>query len=221
MDWLRKILDLRSYEEDLRNDYSVRWINLYDSLKSEKKDLEEKIANDTSMDVQELNDQLNEIKFQLKKDKNSFLRSKKKDLFTQESTGIRNIKSWADLAKKRSAQIARQHAEDAEMAQRLADVAGVDDVDDMIDPFDPAVTAAVQQATRQRLADEEAERIRQLAYAAEEADRMAELAARAHDGVRGRGKYKTLLRRTCRRKKKHTKSREKKKKGKSKKFKRS
>tara|TARA_Y100001958_G_C21245673_1_gene575504 strand:- start:2706 stop:3353 length:648 start_codon:yes stop_codon:yes gene_type:complete len=214
MDWVIRGLQHRSLGEVLRNDYMATWNDLYNSLKSQKKALEKEIAHHPG-NVQELNDHLNDIKSQLTKDKNTFLRRKKINLFHSEGTATRNIKSWSDLAKKRSEERARQAAEDAAMAARLDD----DHDDEMADPFDHAVTVALQEATRRRLADEEAERLNQLARAAAEADLLAQQAARDLDEAYGRGKRKMQRRSRRRNMRKHSTTRKKKKKRKSKKYK--
>ena len=124
MEWLLKSLRERSNainsELDVRHSYMTQWLEEYDNLKKEKKELTAEINTiDNIPDYETAIERINDITSLLKKDKNAFLKNKKEQLFEHESIPAEPIKSWSQLAKKRRRERAAQLVEDARLAEEF------------------------------------------------------------------------------------------------------
>lgn len=248
MEWLLKSLRGRSdainSELDVWHFYKTQWLEEYNNLKQEKKELTQELNRiDNDYDFNIARARINELTSLLKKDQNAFLKNKKKRLFEQESIPAEPIKSWRQLAEKRRRERAAQLVEDARMAedfrQEVGDIVGVDlaphhqieeDPEDrrarlMMEALDRRERAAhrdremgelAEQERAVRIARQDEERLQQIATAQRLADELAHRMALQHgtDGL-GSGEHKRTKKKSTRRRKPKTSKHKKKKNNKS------
>ena len=226
MEWLLKSLRVRNdainSELDVRHYYMTQWLEEYDNLKKERNKLRAEIDSISDEDERRnVSERINELTGLLKKDKNTFLKNKKKQLFEQESIPAEPIKRWSQLAKKRRRERAAQLEEDARLAEEFRQQVAPNQLEE--DPEDRRARQRMEdQEHRERLARiarQHEERLQQIANANRLADEMArEMALR--DGIdglddRGIGKHKKTKRKSARRRKPKTSKHKKKKNNKS------